>query len=82
MDINKKSESQYLIYEEGELGILVAIHKSDQTIIKKYWKSKGERDLSASIAGHPFVHDEEQDSLKIDFNQEQQYLITNLKKFN
>jgi hypothetical protein len=82
MEINQKSESAFYIYEESELGILVAIHKTDQSIIKKYWKSKGEKDASASISGHPFIQDEEQGSLKIDFSQEQQFLISNLSKFN
>lgn len=72
---------EFLIYEESEIGILVAIRKTDQTILKKYWKTKGEKDSAALISGYPLVHDEEQDSLKIDFSNEQEYTISNLIKF-
>lgn len=81
MEINQKSESAFFIYEESELGALVAIHKTDQSIIRNYWKSKSEKDSSALIKGYPFIHDNEQGSLKIDFTQEQKYAIQNLIKF-
>lgn len=83
MGILKKQENEFLIYEESELSVLVAIRKEDQIKIKKYWKSKDKSKVDdTTIAGFPFIQTEEQESLKIDFSQEQEYEIVNLKKFD
>lgn len=68
-------------YEETELGILIALEKSELTKINQYRKNKGEK-VPNTVTGYPFVHSDEQNSLKIDFEQKQEYLIDNLKKFN
>jgi hypothetical protein len=84
MGILKKEGGDHLIYELDGQGILVAIEKPQASAIKKYWKKyKGKSEQpDETIQGFPFVHDEEQDSLKIDFTQEQSYLIRLLKKFD
>lgn len=74
-------KAHLLIYEETELGILVAIETSELLKINEYRKSKGKGAIN-SVTGSPFVHCDEQGSLKIDFDQKNEYLIDNLKKFN
>jgi len=83
MAIIRKTEAQHIIYEHAELECLVAINKSDVTIIKKFWntnkgKSKLQNDL---IKGYRFVFDEEQDSLIIDFDNQEEFEIQYLKKY-
>lgn len=84
MGILKKEGGEHLVYEIEQEGILVAIEKQNASIIKKYWKKyKGKSEQPEdTIQGFPFIHDEEQDSLKIDFEQEQAYQIKLLKKFD
>ena len=77
-----KQTNDFLIYEETELSILVAIRKADQPLMKKYWKSKDKSKVESKINGFPFVQTEEQETLKIDFEQETVYEIVNLKKFD
>ena len=52
--------------------------------MKAYWKlNKGKSELPADlIKGFPMIHDEEQDSLKIDFSEENTYEIRTLNKFD
>ena len=74
---NKKND--LLTYEETELGILIALEKGELLKINEFRKnSKGP---VKTVSGFPFVHCEEQESLKIDFEQKNEYLIANLKKF-
>lgn len=84
MPIIKKSENEHLVYEHAELGILVAITKDEAKAIKKFWKQyKGKKDVpNDTVKGHPFVFDEEQESLKIDFASEGSYEIKFLQKFD
>jgi len=83
MAVIKKQENEFLIYEETELAVLVAIRKADQKMIKKYWKTKDKSKLDhTKISGFPFVQTEEQESLKIDFSNQLEYEIVNLKKFD
>lgn len=82
MGIIRKEENAYLIYEEQELGQLVAIHKDDQKAIKKYWKSKDKSAVEQLVKGFPFVMTEEQETLKIDFSEAHEYTIAHLKKFS
>ena len=82
MGLLKKQGDDFLIYEESELSVLVAIRKADQNRIKKYWKSKDKSSVEETISGFPFIQTEEQESLKIDFSKEQEYQIANLKKFD
>lgn len=83
MAVIKKQDNEFLIYEETKLSILVAVSKSDQKKIKKYWKTKDKSTVAdTTIAGFPFVQTDEQESLKIDFSQENQYEIVNLQKFD
>jgi len=52
-------------------------------MIKKYWKTKDKSKLDhTKISGFPFVQTEEQESLKIDFSNQLEYEIVNLKKFD
>ncbi len=83
MQINENLGVEYLIYENSALGCLIAIAKPDQKSIKKFWKKfKGKSDVPAdAIKGYPLVQDDEQDSLKIDFSVEQEFLIRDLVKF-
>ena len=60
----------------------MAIRKTEQSKIKKYWKSKDKSKEEQMILGFPFIHSDEQDSLKIDFASEKEYEIANLKKFD
>ncbi len=84
MGILKKEGGDHLVYELDEEGILVAVEKKEASAIKKYWKKyKGKSEQPEdTIAGFPFVHDEEQDSLKIDFSAERDFKIKLLKKFD
>lgn len=84
MELHKKLSNDYLVYEHKELGLLVAIEKADQIMIKKFWKkNKGKSILEKDvIKGYPFVYDEEQDSLKIDFSEQKEYAIRSLVKFD
>ena len=74
---------EYLIYEHDTLQTLIATEKSNQSIIKKYWKKfKGKSELpDDSIKGYMLIPDEEQESLKIDFSRELNFEIKYLKKF-
>jgi hypothetical protein len=83
MQLIKNLGIEHLIYENTALGFLVAIDKSDQKIIKKFWKKhKGKSVIeNDTIMAYPLVQDEEQDSLKIDFAEQQEYLIRDLVKF-
>jgi hypothetical protein len=83
MALIKKSGGNQLIYELEDQGILVAIEKQRISSIKKYWeKYKGKSEQSDdTVLGFPFIHDEEQNSLKIDFSEEQFYCVKLLKKF-
>jgi hypothetical protein len=76
--------SDYFIYEHTEQGHLVAINTNDLKEMKKYWKlNKGKNPLPPDkIKGFPMIHDEEQDSLKIDFTKEFEYEIRVLNKFD
>jgi hypothetical protein len=82
MDINIGTE--YLIYENEKSNQLVAIDKSNQSIIKNFWKSyKGKANLPAdTVNGYMFIPDAEQKSLKIDFSKELTFEIKHLKKFD
>ena len=84
MGILKKEGGDHLVYEVEGQGILVAIEKAQSSAIKKYWKKyKGKSEQpDDTIQGFPFIHDEEQDSLKIDFTEEHSYTIRLLKKFD
>jgi hypothetical protein len=83
MGVIKKQQDEFLIYEELELGILVAIKKTDQSLIKRYWKTKDKSSLEATtVPGFPFIQTEEQESLKIDFSEIGEYEISQLKKFD
>lgn len=83
MTILKKQDNEFLIYEESELSILVAVRKVDQKKIKSYWKSKDKSKVAdTTVSGFPFIQSEEQEGLKIDFTTEGIYEIANLKKFD
>ena len=83
MALLKRQDDEFLVYEESEQSILVAIRKSDQIKIKKYWKTKDKSKVTeTTIAGFPFIQTEEQESLKIDFSKESEYEIVHLKKFD
>lgn len=83
MGIIRKSEDQHYIYEHSELAVLVAIDKEQVNLIKKFWKSnKGKKDLpNDTVKGHRFVHDDEQESLKIDFENMEDFEIKLLQKY-
>lgn len=73
---------KFITFEEIELGILVAINVEDQKKMKQFWKAKDKSVLKIqTVKGYSFVHDEAQDSLKIDFSDEREFEIKNLKKF-
>jgi len=83
MAVIKKQQDEFLIYEEIELGILVAIKKVDQSLIKWYWKAKDKSSVEVTtVSGFPFVQTDEQESLKIDFTEPSTYKISQLKKFD
>ena len=81
MGLLKRQGDDFLIYENVELSILVAIRIVDQKKIKKYWKSKDKSIVESKVSGFPFIQPEEQESLKIEFSKEQEYEIVNLTKF-
>lgn len=83
MQLIKNLGIEHLIYDNSAQGCLVAIDKSDQKIIKKFWKKyKGKSIIeNDTIKGYPLVQDDEQDSLKIDFSEQKEYLIKDLAKF-
>ncbi|MFT5821250.1 MAG: hypothetical protein ACI8ZM_002502 [Crocinitomix sp.] len=83
MELSKTLGTEHLIYDNTVLGFLIAIDKSDQKIIKKFWKKyKGKSIVEAdAIEGYRLVQDDEQDSLKIDFSEKVEYLIRDLVKF-
>ena len=73
---------KFITFEETELGTLVAINVENQKLIKKYWKTKDKSKVASHVVkGYSFIHDEEQDSLKIDFSEEKEFEIKNLAKF-
>ena len=82
MGLLKKQGDDFLVYEDSELSVLVAIRMVDQKKIKKFWKTKDKSTVEGKISGFPFIQTEEQESLKIDFTVEQEYEIVNLKKFD
>ncbi len=83
MAVLRKIDNQHIIYEEKTLGVLVAIKKENTAQIKRYWKqNKGKSEQpDDTIQGFSFVHDEEQESLRIDFENEMEFKIKNLEKF-
>jgi len=80
MDIKMPKKPILLTYEETELGILIAMEATELAKINEYRKSQGKSSAN-TIFAHPFVYCDIQDSLKIDFDQKNEYLIDNLKKF-
>ncbi|MCH2229098.1 MAG: hypothetical protein MK105_02045 [Crocinitomicaceae bacterium] len=84
MGIIKKEGGAHVVFEIEQEGILVAIEKQNTSAIKKYWKKyKGKSEQPEdTVQGFPFVHDEVQNSLKIDFTNECSYPIKSLKKFD
>ncbi len=83
MAILKSIKPQHLIYEHAELNILVAIPTKDTQKIKSFWKSnKGKSNIPTdTIQGYRFVHDDEQESLKIDFSTLEDFEIRSLQKY-
>lgn len=79
----KKQGGEHLIYEHIELGCLIAIEKINQNQLKKYWKkNKGKSSQpDDKINGYKLIHDDEQNSLKIDFSKEEFFEIRFLNKF-
>ena len=84
MKLNTNLGTEYLIYENAALGILVAIDKKEQKLIKQFWKKNKGKSMveNNTINGFPLIHSEEQDSLKIDFSEQKSYLIKDLVKFD
>ena len=80
MEIKMPKKPILLTYEETELGILIAMEAGELAKINAYRKSKG-KDPVNTVSAYPFVHCDIQESLKIDFDQKNEYLIDNLKKF-
>ncbi len=80
----KKLGTQHFVYELDGKGVLVALEKADLSVIKKFWKKyKGKSDIpDDEVMGFPFVYDEEQESLRIDFTDKKAYPIKSLKKFD
>ncbi len=76
--------TQYFTYEFEEEGVLVALEKAELTTIKKFWKKyKGKSNIpDDAVKGFPFVFNEEQESLKIDFTEQKSFPIKGLKKFD
>lgn len=83
MGILRNTTSNFDIYENQKEGILVAIDRGEASAIKAYFKKyKGKSNPpKETIKGHPFILDEEYDSLKIDFNKTVNYTISDLQKF-
>ncbi|MDC3252823.1 hypothetical protein OAU25_01080 [Crocinitomicaceae bacterium] len=82
MGILRKESNAHVIYEHQTLGKLVAIHKDDQALVKKFWKAKDKTKIYGTVDGFPFVMTDEQETLKIDFSQTETYHISDLQKFN
>jgi hypothetical protein len=82
--ILRKDGPQHAIYVHEKLGHLVAVDKAEIPKFKAYYKKyKGKKDPpKETVSGFPFVMDEEQESLKIDFEKPQQYVIAELTKFD
>ena len=80
MDIKMPKKPILLTYEETELGILIAMEASELAKINAYRKSQG-KSSENTILAYPFLHCDIQNSLKIDFDQKNEYLIDNLAKF-
>lgn len=77
------SNKSEVIYENLSEGVLVAISSDEnKKIIDFFKKYKGKKKLPGTkVKGFRFVLDEEFDSLKIDFSEEIDYLIKDLKLF-
>jgi len=84
MGIIKKTGGEHLIYEDSKNGCLIAIEKEAQKAIKNYWKrNKGKQDPSNEVIdAYLLIHDEEQNSLKINFENRIAVEIQYLKKFD
>ncbi len=82
MGILRTIKSDYEMYEHESLECFVAIQRDDCKAIKAYYKkNKGQKTMpGAKIKGFKFVMDEEFESLKIDFSNELQFEIRELKK--
>lgn len=80
MDIKMPKKPILLTYEETELGILIAMEATELVKINEYRKSQGKGAVN-TVSAYPFVHCDIQNSLKIDFDQKNEYLIDNLEKF-
>jgi hypothetical protein len=80
MGIIRKDKEAYQIYENQQLGILVAVLNENTPQIKAFYKKKKEQ-AKDEIKGYEFILDEETDSLKIDFTKEKTFKISDLKKF-
>ena len=72
-----------VIYENLSEGILVAVSSEENCkIIDFQNKNKGKKKLpSTQVKGYRFVVDPEFDSLKIDFSEEVDFIIKDLKLF-
>ncbi len=83
MGILRNITSEFDTYENQTEGKLVAIHREHVKNIKAYFKKyKGKTDKpKEQVPGHPFILDEEYDSLKIDFDTVEQYAIRDLERF-
>ncbi len=83
MGILRKDKSEFDIYENHNLGILVAISCNDNKKIIDYKKKhKGvKKPPIEMVSGYKFILDKEIDSLKIDFNSNHKFPINDLVKF-
>ena len=83
MTLLRKDGDAHLVYEHLKQGGLVAIAKADQHLMKKFWKQyKGKQVVPADeVPGFPFVMDPVHESLRIDFDHPQQYVIKDLQAF-
>lgn len=78
LEINTPSYNYY-----AHSDILVAVERTESKAIGKAFKKYKKAELVPEdlvVKGFPFVLDEEYESLKIDFSQEQSYKIKNLEK--
>ena len=76
----KKSE---VIYEHSSLAILVAIPYVNNTLVRAFFKQyKNKKNPpSDKVIGYKMIIDEEFDSLKIDFSNPCDFIISELKLF-
>ena len=83
MPILPFQNNDHIIYENISEGMLVAITEENNKKIKEFFKkNKGKKKLpSTKIKGFWFVIDKEYDSLKIDFSNELDFQIKDLKLF-